>query len=42
MSPFERWLTLWVGLCMGAGIVLGHFVPSVFRAAGALEVAKVD
>ncbi len=42
MSLFERWLTLWVGLCMVAGIALGHFLPSVFRAVGALEVAKVN
>jgi ACR3 family arsenite transporter len=42
MSVFERFLTLWVGLCMVAGIALGHFLPTVFHAVGALEVAKVN
>ncbi|MHC4597435.1 MAG: ACR3 family arsenite efflux transporter [Planctomycetota bacterium] len=26
---FERWLTLWVGLCIGAGILLGKFAPKL-------------
>ena len=42
MSVFERFLTLWVGLCMVAGIALGHFLPTVFHAVGSLEVAKVN
>src|SRR5450755_4718355 len=41
--PFiERTLSLWVGLCIVAGIVLGHFLPGVFQAIGAAEIAKVN
>ena len=42
MSTFERYLTLWVGLCIVLGIVLGHFFPGVFQAIGAAEIAKVN
>ena len=42
MSVFERYLTLWVALCIVAGIGLGHLFPSVFQAIGAAEVAKVN
>jgi ACR3 family arsenite transporter len=42
MSLFERFLTLWVALCIVAGIVLGHWVPGLFQAIGAVEVANVN
>jgi ACR3 family arsenite transporter len=42
MSIFERWLTLWVALCILAGIALGHLMPGVFQAIGAAEIAKVN
>ncbi len=42
MSTFERYLTLWVGLCIVVGIGLGHVFPALFHAVGALEVAKVN
>lgn len=42
MSKFERYLTVWVALCIIAGVALGHFSPGVFRAIGAAEVAKVN
>jgi len=42
MSVFERWLTLWVALCIFAGIALGHFIPGVFHAIAAAELAKVN
>lgn len=42
MSLFERYLTLWVGLCILAGIALGHAFPAAFHALGALEVARVN
>jgi arsenite transporter len=42
MSVFERYLTLWVALCIAAGITLGHFLPGFFQAVGALEIAKVN
>jgi len=42
MSLFERWLTLWVFLCIVAGIALGQFVPAPFQALGRMEVARVN
>ncbi len=42
MSVFERYLTLWVALCIVAGIGLGHVMPGAFQAIGALEIAKVN
>lgn len=42
MSPFERWLTLWVALCILVGIGLGQFFPAPFQFLGALEVAQVN
>ena len=42
MSVFERYLTVWVALCMVVGIVLGHVVPDLFKALGSAEVAKVN
>jgi len=42
MSTFERYLTLWVALCIVVGIALGHWFPGVFHAIGALEIAKVN
>lgn len=42
MGPFERWLTVWVALCILAGIVLGKLFPGAFAALGAMEVAQVN
>ena len=42
MSTFERYLTIWVGLCIVVGIALGHLMPGVFQAVGAAEVARVN
>jgi len=42
MSVFERYLTVWVFLCIVVGIALGQFFPSVFQAVGAMEVAQVN
>jgi ACR3 family arsenite transporter len=42
LSRFERYLTLWVALCIVAGIALGHLMPGVFQAIGAAEIAKVN
>ncbi|KQS80857.1 arsenic transporter [Rhizobium sp. Leaf384] len=42
MTIFERYLTLWVALCILVGIGLGHMMPSVFQTIGAAEVAKVN
>ncbi|MGA1730331.1 MAG: arsenic resistance protein, partial [Steroidobacteraceae bacterium] len=42
MNAFERHLTLWVGLCIVVGILLGQWVPAPFRTLGELEVAQVN
>ena len=42
MGFFERYLTVWVFLCIIVGITLGHFFTGVFQAVGVLEVAKVN
>jgi ACR3 family arsenite transporter len=42
MSLFERWLTLWVFLCILAGIALGQWLPAPFQALGRMEVARVN
>jgi len=42
MSLFERWLSLWVLLCIIAGIALGHLAPGVFGAIAAAEIARVN
>jgi ACR3 family arsenite transporter len=42
MTVFERYLTLWVFLCILLGIALGQFFPSVFQSIGAMEVAQVN
>ncbi len=42
MGIFERYLTLWVGQCILAGIALGHLLPGVFNALAALEYASVN
>ncbi|HVZ10123.1 ACR3 family arsenite efflux transporter [Rhodopila sp.] len=42
MGLFERFLTLWVALCIIAGISLGQLVPGVFHALGNATVAQVN
>lgn len=42
LNLFERYLTLWVALCIMVGIALGQGLPTVFKAIGALEVARVN
>ncbi len=39
---FERYLTLWVALCIVVGILLGHALPSLFGAIASAEVARVN
>ena len=39
---FERYLTLWVALCIVAGIAVGHWLPGVPAALGKLEYANVS
>ncbi len=42
MNLFERYLTLWVVVCIVAGIAFGEFAPGLFQAVGRIEVAKVN
>jgi ACR3 family arsenite transporter len=42
MSTFERYLTLWVVVCIAVGIALGHAAPWFFHAIGAMELAQVN
>jgi arsenite transporter len=42
MSTFERYLTLWVALCIVVGVAFGHAFPGVFEVIGSAEIAKVN
>lgn len=42
LGLFERYLTLWVALCIIIGIGLGHLFPNVFQSVGRIEVAHIN
>jgi arsenite transporter len=42
MTIFERYLSVWVGLCILAGVSLGHVAPGIFHAIGGMEIARVN
>lgn len=42
MSTFERYLTIWVFLCIVVGVAVGHLMPGVFQTIGSAEIAKVN
>ena len=42
MSFFERYLTVWVLLCIVVGVALGQFLPDIFQAVGRMEIAQVN
>ena len=42
LGGFERYLTLWVALCIAAGVTLGRLLPAVFHALGAATVAAIN
>ena len=42
MGLFARYLTVWVFLCIVAGIGLGYLFPSLFQALGGMEVAHIN
>ncbi len=42
MSTFERYLTVWVALCIIVGVALGHYLPGVFQTIGGAEIAQVN
>ena len=42
MNLFERYLTVWVGLCIITGVLLGQFLPGLFHSIASLEIARVN
>lgn len=42
MSIFERFLTVWVGLCIVGGIILGQLLPALFQVVGRMQIAQVN
>lgn len=42
MGVFERYLTLWVGLCIGAGILLGAYAPEFAKTLDAMSISVND
>ena len=42
MGIFEKYLTIWVGLCIVGGVFLGNMFPGVFVVVAGLEVAHVN
>ena len=42
MGLFERYLSVWVGLCIVAGVILGNLMPSLFQAIAQIEYAHVN
>ncbi|HYG43116.1 MAG TPA: ACR3 family arsenite efflux transporter [Bordetella sp.] len=42
ISFFERYLTLWVFLCIVLGVAAGRLAPTVFQLVGHLEIAQVN
>ena len=42
LGTFERYLTVWVALCIVAGIVLGRLLPAPFQMLGRMTVSQVD
>ena len=42
LGAFERWLTLWVFLCIAAGVLVGQLLPDLFKTIGTIEIARVN
>ncbi len=42
MGLFERYLTVWVGICIAAGVLLGNLIPGLFKWLADLQVAQVN
>ncbi len=42
IGSFERYLTVWVAMCIVAGVTLGQLLPGAFRAIASLAIAKVN
>jgi ACR3 family arsenite transporter len=42
IGGFARYLSVWVALCIVAGIVLGHWFPTVFETLAAAEIQRIN
>ncbi len=42
LNVFERYLSLWVFLCIFVGIGFGHFFPALFQAVGRMQIAQIN
>ncbi len=42
LGLFEKYLTLWVAVCIVVGIAMGHGMPGLFHAIGEMEIASVN
>ena len=42
MPFFERYLSVWVALCIVVGILMGRFIPGLFESLGSMEIARVN
>ena len=42
MGVFERYLSVWVGLCIVAGVILGNILPDIFQQIAEIEYAHVN
>ncbi len=42
LSPLDRWLPLWIGLAMAAGLVLGRFVPALSDVLSRMEIGGIS
>jgi len=42
LGVFERYLSLWVALCIAVGVAIGQLIPAVPNVLGEMEVAKVN
>ena len=42
LGLFERYLTIWVVLCIFVGVALGHYLPGIFHLIASVEVAQVN
>ncbi len=42
IGTFEKWLSVWVGLCILAGVLLGNLIPGLFGILAKAEYASVN
>src|SRR5664279_5681681 len=42
MGRFERYLTVWVALCIVLGVAIGQFLPALSQAIGRMEIARIN